>query len=280
MANAFLLRPHGFADIGAYDSAPGFPIANAGNDYAGVVWRSRVGDNAHFVIDFGADVPVDTVMLFGVWGDIAYAKGRARLALATAAQGPAFSVEHTADGTGAGRYWLDPGLLPIFAGGVTDPGNGVFLWTPPAGVARPGVARYLYLNFVGLGPGGYIQIARIVAGQAIRLERNFGYGGAHGVRDLGSLDFSARGVLQRRRGKKLRTVGLTFSHVRRDEVEAQTGPLLERIGNTEMVALVTDPAPHPMLQRRCYYGPLVGDLGHTWRNAAAWEAKVNLVSVF
>lgn len=47
-----------------------------------------------------------------------------------------------------------------------------------------------------------------------------------------------------------------------------------------MVALVTDPAVHAQRQNRCYFGPLVGDLGQTWRNSAAWEAKVNLVSIF
>ena len=47
-----------------------------------------------------------------------------------------------------------------------------------------------------------------------------------------------------------------------------------------MVALVTDPGADPQLQNRCYFGPLVGDLGQTWRNAAAWEAKTNMVSIF
>jgi hypothetical protein len=129
-------------------------------------------------------------------------------------------------------------------------------------------------------PAGSIQVSRVVAGQRIALERNFGFGAAFGVRDLGSVDFGRRGVLQRVRGKKLRTVGLTFSNVRKNEVEAQTTPLLERIGNTEMVAIVTDPDAHPERQNRCYFGPLVGDLGQTWRKPDLFEAKANLVSIF
>ncbi len=153
--------------------------------------------------------------------------------------------------------------------------NGVSVWQAP-GAAITG--RYWRI-VIGL-PSGAATIARMVIGKRIQLDRNFNYGAAFGVRDLGSLDFSARGVLLRRRAKKLRTVGLTFSNIRKAEVEAVTQPLLEQIGNTEMVALLTDPAPDPQRQNRAYYGALVGDLGHTWRNAAAFEAKANLVSIF
>ena len=83
-----------------------------------------------------------------------------------------------------------------------------------------------------------------------------------------------------RRGVRLRTVSLTFSSIRKDEAEAQVRPLLEQIGNTDMVALCIDPTVDAQRQNRCSYGPLVGDVQLKWRNAAAWEAAINQVSIF
>ena len=63
-------------------------------------------------------------------------------------------------------------------------------------------------------------------------------------------------------------------------MEATTRPMLEYLGNTEMVALLTDPAADAQIASRAYFGPLVGDLAHVRRNAVAYEAKINLVSIF
>ena len=104
-------------------------------------------------------------------------------------------------------------------------------------------------------------------------------GAALGVRDFGSLDFSNRAVLLRRYAKKLRSVGLTFASAYKDEVEAQIMPLLEEIGGTDCIALITDPAADAMRQRRMYYGPLVGEIGTIWRNAAAWQWQATLQSL-
>ena len=84
----------------------------------------------------------------------------------------------------------------------------------------------------------------------------------------------------RTRGAKMRTAALTFSAARKDEVEASVKPLLEQVGNTEIIALVTDPAADPQRQNRCYCGPLVGDLSAVWRNAAAFETKLAVLSLF
>ena len=280
MANAFILEPRPFGVTTDSFAQAGFPFSNASNDYAGILWRSR-SDAASpiVVVDFGVEVPVDTVMLFGVWGNITSTEPGVRVALATTAQGPSFSGDYVLDGTGEGNYWVDLNPVPLFAGAVTTARHGVSLWIAPT-ATRPATARYLYLNFIGLNDGNEIHVGRLVAGQRIQLQRNFSTGGNFGVRDLGSVDFSARGVLLRRRGTKLRTAGLTFSSLFRDEVEAATKPMLERIGNTEPVALVTDPTPDPMRQSRCYFGPLVGDLGHVQRRATAFEAKINMVSIF
>ena len=263
MANAWILAPLSPAAVTAAGSLLAGAALYPFNDYAGVVLQlacDAAGGTAAIVVDLGSDQPVDSVLAFGIealpsWGTLT-------VDLATAAQG------QFGGGFASSAGAAYAGSTPMSSG------RGVSFWTADA----PVMARYVRLTFTAGGQS--VRLARVVIGKRIQLGRNFGYGAAFGVRDLGSLDFSARGVLLRRRAKKLRTVGLTFSNINRDEVEAQTGPLLERIGNTEMVALVTDPAPDAQRQNRCYFGPLVGDLSHSWRKAQLFEAKANLVSIF
>ncbi len=266
MANAWILPPLAMSGITVSSVAIGAG-EYMGNDYAGVVWRSAAGDVATIIVDLGADRPLDALMMFGVDGTTIDA-ATLEIRLATAGQGSNFA---------AGSFWAAP-VQPLLSGERLASGAGVAIasWGAPA----PAAVRYILLRIAGMTAAGSVQIARIVAGKRIQLARNFSYGAAFGVRDLGSLDFTRRGVLQRARGKKLRTVGLTFSNIHKDEVEGVTQPLLERIGNTEMVALVTDPTPDVRRQNRSYFGPLVGDLTHTWRKAQLFEAKTNVVSIF
>ncbi len=244
-------------------SSLGDPM-NVANDYAGVVWRSSLTGNADLIVDLGADVVVDSLLVFGCSG---LGPG-ATLQIAAA---------RAATGNNGAYDWIDAPVPALAGSSMPTSGRSVALWQAPA--SPPPAARYWWLRFAGLG-ASQVTVGRVVIGKRIQLERNFGFGASFGVRDLGSLDFSRRGVLLRARGKKLRTLGLTFSNINKSEVEAQTKPLLEQIGNTEMVGLITDPAVHAERQNRCYYGALVGDLGQAWRKANLFEAKTNLVSVF
>lgn len=255
---------------------PGFAAENVASDYAGIVWRSTPGDIAALSLDLGSDLVVDTVALFG----IASAVGSARIRIrgATTAQGPSFNGVPTSSGVGVGNFWLSPTVDLYAASNRLANGFGVGLWSN-AGPIPPGAVRYVYIDFLDLA-GGSVQIGRVVVGKRIDLERNFAFGGAFGVRDFGQTDFSNRAVLLRRQAPKLRTIGISFPAIERDEAEEAVLPLLEQLGGTGPVALVTDPAPHPMRERRCYFGPLVGDLGAVWRTARSWEARVNLVSLF
>jgi hypothetical protein len=269
MANAWMLKP--LPNVGAVTT---FGTLQAGdgpnlfNDYAGVVWQGACDfggvDAAVVRFDLGADTLIDTMLIFGV--ELLPTGATMTVQYATAAQGYF---------TGGGAI-SDASGTPYAGAVMPVSGKGVALWSASA----PVTARYFQIILYAGAAAKSVRLARIVIGKRIQLDRNFGYGGAFGVRDLGSLDFSARGVLLRRRAKKLRTVGLIFSNVRKDEVEATTKPLLEQIGNTEMIALLTDPAADAQRQNRAYFGPLVGDLGHIQRNAAGWETKVNLVSIF
>ncbi len=275
MANAWILPPLAMTSVAVSSAAIGAGAYMA-NDYAGVVWRSVAGDVATVIVDLGSDRAVDTLMLFGVDGT-AIDAATLEVRLATAAQGSDFSGQNVGSAAGVGNYWAAPAQA-LLVGERLANGAGVAIaaWAAPA----PSAARYLLVRIAGMTAGGSVQISRIVAGKRIQLVRNFGYGAAFGVRDLGSLDFTRRGVLQRSRGKKLRTVGLTFSNIFKDEVEAVTQPLLERIGNTEMVALLTDPEAIGHRQNASYFGPLVGELSHAWRKANLFEAKANMVSIF
>ncbi len=275
MANAWILPPLAMTSLTVSSVAIGAGEYMA-NDYAGVVWRSAAGDAAAIAFDLGADRPLDTLMLFGVDGT-AIGAATLEVRVATAAQGPNFTGQSVTTGAGAGNFWSAP-VQALLSGDRLSNGTGVAIasWGAPA----PTAARYVLLRIAGMTAAGSVQISRIVAGKRIQLARNFGYGAAFGIRDLGSLDFTRRGVLQRSRGKKLRTVGLTFSNIYKDEVEAVTQPLLDRIGNTEMIALLTDPGTSDRRQNRCYFGALVGELSQTWRKAAVFEAKANMVSIF
>ncbi|HCB75402.1 MAG TPA: hypothetical protein DEP91_04395 [Sphingomonas bacterium] len=261
MAKAWIVPLLPFAGVTASSSAVGYDPGYLGNDLMGVMWRAGAVGPATLLIDLGSDRPVDTVQVLGAIG--ATAGWTVRFQAATQAQGASF-----------GPTALDSGVIPFLAGSeMPVSGRGHALW----GAAQPAAARYVRIT---IDPaGGTANAARVVIGERLRLARNFQFGATAGVRDLGRADFSRLGVLDRQRGAKLRTLGLTFPGMTRTEAEAGALPLLERAGNTDLIAIVTDPDADPMRQRRMYLGVLVGDLSGTWRRADGWEVPLNLVSV-
>ena len=264
MANALLLEPAVPTAFQVDTAASGYSAYFMARDEMGLVWKSVAGPDACTItVDFGADVAIDTVILFGLAG--ALPAWTWTIELATAAQGRF-----------TGSWWA--GSAETLLAGDVMPTNGLgkALWRAPAGA--PAVARYMRITFGGLA-GSAVEVSRLVAGQAIQLDRNFKFGAALGVRPLGSVNWSVRGVLLRRRGKKLRGVGISFGNVYRDEVEAKVQPLLERIGNDEAMAIVLDPAADPQRQNRIWFGFLTGDLGSTWARAGGFQADFNLVAV-
>ncbi|NLS25702.1 hypothetical protein S2M10_06720 [Sphingomonas sp. S2M10] len=266
MAKAFLLKP--LAPVGTpYATttvAAGQP-AHAFNDYAGVTVTLACDglDNAALLIfDLGADTPIDTVMVFGVSG-FPQSGGQFWVQMATAAEGP-FTSTYTNE------------LGSAYAGAILPTsGLGVSMLYK----SSPNTARYVRLRWLAPSSGQSIRIARVVVGARFQPAINFEYGAQFGVRDLGSLDVNARGVLLRHRGKKLRTVSINFPALTRQEAEGVAQKMLEQVGNTECIALCTDPAADAERQSRCYFGPLVGDLGRTWATAAGHKVPVNLLGI-
>lgn len=266
MSNAIIVEPLDMPAVTASATAPGHDPAYVGNIYMGVVWKSPEGAATRsLVVDLGADVAFDTIALFGLTG--ATPDWTLTVEAAAAAQGSGFP----------GGSWTGA-PVPLLAGeAMPTSGRGKALWLAPE-VSPPPASRYIRLTFGDLSDAA-VTVARVVVGARIQFHRNFQFGAAFGVRDLGSFEFSARGVPLPREAEKLRSMGISFPHVHRDEVEAIVHPLLERIGNTKVVCVVTDPDPHEQRQNRMYFGPLVGDLGSVWARADGFEARVNIVGL-
>ena len=263
MGNALLLEPLAMPSITASNTASGYSAGNVGNDFMGLVWKSDAGAAArNIVIDLGADKPVDTIALFGLFG--AQPGWQLSVDLATSAQG-AFGGSFTSGPTES--------LLAGSAMPVSELGRALYRFVSP-----PPVSRYVRLNFSSLGSAA-VQVSRAVICSAIQLDRNYQFGAAYGVRPLGTVDFSARGVLLRRRGKKLRGVGITFGSIYKDEVEEKVQPLLERIGNDEPLCIVTDPDADAQRQNRMWLGFLTGNLGTVHARPGGFRADFNLVAI-
>ena len=268
MANALLLEPLEWASIAASDTATGYSVDNLGPiggiEMMGMVWRTNAGAAARsLTIDLGGDKAVDTILVLGLYG--AEAGWTWSIDLATAAQG-AFS----------GSFWAGSAET-LLAGSVMPVGGlGKALWQAPGGA--PAVARYVRINFPAHGTAA-VEASRVVVAGKIQLERNFRFGAALGIRPLGKMDFSIRGVPLGRKGKKLRGLGISFPHIYRDEVEAAVMPLLERVGNDTAVSIVQDPAADSQRQNRIWHGYLTGNLGSTWARPGGFQADFNLIAL-
>lgn len=271
MSNAFLLRPLEWAAITASNTAAGFAATNlapAPVPRMGRVWRSDAGSATRsLTVDLGSDQSVDTIALFGLGaGNAAPASGwNWSIDLATAAQG-----------SFTGAFWSGSSAALLAGAVLPVSGRGKALWLAPVGA--PAAARYVRINLSALA-SATVQIALVALGQRFQPQRNYSYGAAFGVRDLGGIDYSPRGVVLRRPGVKLRGMGLTFASVKRDEVEDSLQRLLERVGNTDPVVLVSDPDAHPQRQNRMGIGHLTGNLGSIHRVPGAFQAEVNFVAV-
>jgi hypothetical protein len=254
------VKPAGLAS--AVAAAAGYPLLNMLNDHMGIVFRSSGGQaNDSLTVDLGASPPaVGAALFFGCTG----AKAGWTLSV-SAADDIDQTVNVLVFPTGA------------FLAGATFPthGRGVGYWeSAAADVTR----RYWRFTFGGLG-GDAVTIARLAMGPRLRLDRNFGFGGAFGVRDFGRFDLSPNAAMLRRRAPKLRVLSITFPSVTKDEAEEKVQPLLELAAGQELIVIVTDPEAHAQRQRRCWIGPLIGELGTVWATPRRWEWRAGLLDM-
>jgi hypothetical protein len=272
MSNAFLMRPLVPAAISASSTASGFDAANLSPwpvPRMGRVWRSGSVSSANVTVDLGSDQVFDTVAVFGIGAGNA-APDPAwtwEIRIATEAQGPSF---------GAGLFWSSGNLGAMVSGALPVSERGKALWLAPP--AAPSPARYVRI-IITASAATVFQLALVAVGRRFQPARNYAYGAAFGVRDLGAVDYSPRGVVLRRPGARLRGMGLTFSGLRREEVEDTLQRLFEQVGNTDPVVLVTDPDAHAQRQNRMGIGHLTGNLGTIHRVPGAFQSEVNFVAV-
>lgn len=261
MANAFAMLPI-VVTPSANSTAAGYDAANMANDHAGVVWKSNTGvGTISIVADCGMPHRIDTALFFGCTNASA-----AWTLSVQSADDAAFTVNPTVHVSGA----------PFLAGAnFPTHGRGVGYWTTDAVLPPRRYWRFL----IGGHAGAAITVARLAIGRRLTLERNFGFGGAWGVRDLGAVDFSTTGNRLRRRAVKLRVLGLTFPAVRKDEALTKVQPLVELAAGQEPIVLVTDPAVSADRQKCCYFGHLTGELGQVWRSAVAFEWRANMIDL-
>jgi hypothetical protein len=255
MGNAIIVEPYNLQVVVAEGSSGGTEPGNLNNDWIGVVHRgTAVAPPALVSADFGGALPVDTVALLNSTG--------------TATQ---WEVN---GGTvsGASNVYLASGLT--FAAGATGTTSGKVhsLHLLPAIY----MARYWTARFTAMA--GVFEAGRYVLGRKYQPARNFSFGAAFGVQDLGGGKFNSQGVWLPQPGIIQRTIGLSFTSTTRQEAELTLQPLLERVGNSKHILLVTNPDPDTLLQKRMYFGPLQGNLDTLWRVPDGWEWRANLVS--
>lgn len=271
MSKAFLLRPLEWASITVSNAAAGFGAENLlpyPVPRMGRVWRTDPGSATRsIVIDLGSDQTVDTIALFGIGNGNAPPSGAWTWSI---------DLATTAQGAFTGAFWAGSSAALLAGAVLPISGRGKALWLAPEGA--PAAARYVRLNFAALETSA-LQIALVALGKRFQPARNYSYGAAFGVRDLGQIDYSPRGVVLRRPGAKLRGMGLTFANVFRDEVEGTLQRLFERVGNTDPVVLVSDPSAHSQRQNRMGIGHLTGNLGTIHRVPGAFQAEINFVAV-
>ncbi len=261
MVNAWGMLPL-VAAMTASNTAAGYDAAYMMNDHAGVVWKSGTGlSSVSFVADLGAAQVLDAALFFGCTG-----ASTGWTLTVESADNAAFSVNQATLASG----------IPFLAGSIFPThGRGVGYWQ--AGTT-PTARRYWRFTIGNLS-GAEVTVARLAIGRRMTLERNFAFGGAWGVRDLGSVNWSAQAVLLRRRAAKLRTLGLTFPSVTEDEVAQKVQPLIEIAAGQEPIVIVTNPIADAQRQVRCWIGILTGELGTIWRTAAGWEWRANLIDI-
>ena len=260
MANALLIEPYDLTTVTADVTDSGYAASNAGTDYMGMVWQGT-STAFNLTIDLGSDKAIDSVTLLGISGVTTTTNWT--ILIATAAQGSTFGPSTTALAS-----------TQMLAGSVLTSGS----LAKALGTFGAITGRYVRIT-VNPPASATLRIARVIIGDAIQLAQNFGFGASFGVRSLGNLDFSVRGVLLRRIGTKLRTLSIGYANATRAEVETSIQPLLERRGGDKPVCIVIDPDADAQRINRIWTGFLTGSQGTVWARLGGFEANFSLVCI-
>lgn len=260
MANGFLLHSLPFAATDFSTPEMGTSSVFLANDFMGMVYRNSDSISSLGArLDLGTAKVVDTIALLRV-----ITLGAAASVVVFAGDDPTFAT-----------YGFSADISPA-AGELAMAGGYYNL----VGAFSPvGPYRYWYVQVWGQAGVITAELARVVIGNRVQPSRNFSFGVARGVEDLGEVDHSPRGATLRRRARKLRALGLSWQFISQAEAEGFALPLLEEVGNTEYLLACLDPAAHVQRTRRMYFGNLKGDLSLTWRAHDLFEKRLQMQSV-
>lgn len=259
MGNAFIVKPLPLGTVTAEGSAAGTLPGYLDNDWLGVIHKGTNTSAGWMQCDLGAAQAVDFAAFLS--------------ASPTGAQ--TLQVRAKADSNVTTSPAYNSGAFGFAAGSAMPPsGRQNSFWSNASAVTQ----RYWRFDVASLG-GAAFEAGRLVIGRRIDLERQFAFGAAFGVKDLGRFDLSPNGVVALRKSRRPRTVGLSFPMTHRDEAEEKILPLFEGIGNTSPVLLVTNGDADAQRSRRMFFGYLVGDLSAAWNTPDGWEWRANMVSL-
>ncbi len=258
MANAFLVEPLAIQSVAAEGSAAGTSPDALTDDMIGVVHRGTGIPSAWVEIDLGAAQQVDFAAFLATEGNAAGQRVRAADTQANLVVAPGY----------------DSGTAGFEAGNESGAFGRVHSWWD---AAAPQSFRWWRFDLSGLATP--FAAGRLVIGRKLRFARNFSFGAAPGIKDLGRAAVAIHGALDRRRGTRLRTLQIAWAGLRRDEVERDLMPMLERLGRSEPLLVVTDPAADPRRARRMYFGWIDEDAEIPQRHFDQWEWRTKLVSV-
>ncbi|GER00938.1 hypothetical protein JCM17845_15610 [Iodidimonas gelatinilytica] len=257
MAHAFLVEPYPITAAFADGSAAGTEPLAIDDDMIGVVHRGVTAPLGWIEVDLGEVRPVDFASFLGTEGQAVSQRVRGASSRAGLTVSPGF----------------DSGLVNFSAGGAGAFGAVHSWWR----ATEPQSYRWWRFDFSGLSQP--FAAGRLVIGHSLSFKRNFNFGMAPGIRDLGRASITIFGTLDRRAGARLRTLEIAWSNISHTEVQESLMPFLERMGQTGTVLVVTDPREDQNLGRRMFFGFVDEDIEIPQRHYDRWEWRTRLLSM-
>lgn len=257
MANGIVVEPLALEAVTADSSAAGTTPAALGDDMIGVVHRGTATPTAWIEVDLGTAKSVDFLAFLATEG---------------AATGQRIRAATTQGGLTAAPG-LDSGVVGFTAGSAGGAFERVHSWWE---AAAPASFRWWRIDLSGLSSP--FAAGRLVLGRRTAFARNFSFGLAPGIKDTGRARLADSGALDRREGARARTLSIQWASLSKAEIEGTLHPILERIGRTGPLLIVTDPAADAQRARRMYFGVLDEDIETPQRRFDQWEWRTRLLS--
>lgn len=116
----------------------------------------------------------------------------------------------------------------------------------------PGTYAYYRID-IG-GHVGDFEASALVIGTKITPASWYSPGWQRGVQDMGDIDFTRWGIVDRQDGLIWRTLGMRFGWLSESDYETKFGPLVEKLGKRGVALWCFDPTASVYRQRKTYFG--------------------------